>query len=509
MTAMGTLRLGLLLVGLGPGLARGLEVPVASEAEILAAIAGARPGDEIVIAPGDYLFDTSGISVRRPGTAAQPIVLRAAFPGCTRIVFSTPGSYTEGFKVAAPWWVFEDLIIEGACATDTQCEHAFHVVGEADSFTVRHCVLRNFNAQIKGNSEDPGTGRVFPDDVLIEGNEIYNDAIRQTDNPVTPIDVVGGRRWIVRGNFIHDAGKGQGNGVSYQAFLKGNGRDGLFEQNVVACSWLHAPGVGQARVGLSFGGGGSSPDPICEDGDCSIEHQDGLMRNNIILNCNDVGIYLNEALNCRVHHNTLYANAGIDVRFPPSVADLANNLLTGRIRARDGGSFTSTSNVETVGDAAFESWFADPAARDFTLVGDGSAFVDVGVVLAEVPDDYCGDARGPAPDVGAVEYTTSTCDATATPSTLVVPAGGRPTGPGATLRASKDVATASVALRWARAGDATWSLRRDGAPDVVGGATPFAVTTLPAFADGGVLTDGQTWFYVVRALEPCSGVEAD
>jgi high frequency lysogenization protein len=45
----------------------------------------------------------------------------------------------------------------------------------------------------------------------------------------------GGRRWQLRGNFIHDHAKGEGNGVSYAAFLKGNSRDGLIERNLVIC----------------------------------------------------------------------------------------------------------------------------------------------------------------------------------------------------------------------------------------------------------------------------------
>lgn len=482
-------------------------VPVSDEPGLLAAIGAAEAGDEIVLAPGDYFLTTSGVNVSRPGTAAEPIRVRAAVPGCTRIVFDTPGAWTEGFRVAAPWWIFEDLVVEGDCADDTQCEHAFHVVGEADYFVLRRCVLRNFNAQVKGNGEDVGLGRAWPDDVLIENNELFNDAVRDTGNPVTPLDIVGGRRWIVRGNFIHDAGKRGADGVSYQAFLKGNSRDGVFEGNVVACSWLHGPEPGQARVGLSFGGGGSGPDPICEDGDCSVEHQGGLMRNNVILRCNDVGIYLNEAMDCRVHHNTLYANAGIDVRFPPSTVDLRNNLLAGRIRARDGGTFTGGSNVEMVGDATFEAWFVDPAARHFALAGDGSAFVDRGETLADVMDDYCGAPRGAIPDVGALEYEGGACDTRLVPPLLLIPDGTPPMGPGASLRVRKAPAAGDLLLAWAAAGDGWWNVYRGEQPDVLALFRPLL--TSARTDDEGALGEGVSRFYVARAVEPCSGVEAD
>jgi hypothetical protein len=67
--------------------------------------------------------------------------------------------------------------------------------------------LHDFNAMIKGNGE--GNPYVFPDDVVIEGTELYNSTLRITGNPV----------------FIHDHGKEGGDGISYAAFLKGNSRE--------------------------------------------------------------------------------------------------------------------------------------------------------------------------------------------------------------------------------------------------------------------------------------------
>jgi parallel beta-helix repeat protein len=229
-----------------------------------------------------------------------------------------------------------------------------------------------------------------------------NATVRDTSNPVTPIDVVGGRRWILRGNFIHDHAKGGGNNVSYAAFLKGNSRDGIMERNLVICELNH---TGQVRLGLSLGGGGSGPDKICEDSTCTPEHQNGILRNNIIVNCPlDVGIYLNEAANTKLYHNTLYNTTGIDVRFEASTADVRYNVLDGKIRERNGGTSTETGNLAQVSDADFKAWFTDPAASDFSLV-DGAALVDKGSPLAEVTDDFCTNTREDgAPDLGAVEY---------------------------------------------------------------------------------------------------------
>ncbi|MEM9533819.1 MAG: choice-of-anchor Q domain-containing protein, partial [Pseudomonadota bacterium] len=224
-----------------------------------------------------------------------------------------------------------------------------------------------------------------------------------TGNPVTPIDIVGGRRWLVQSNFIYDFAKAGGNQISYAAFLKGNSKDGIMERNLVICERFH---TGQIRLGLSFGGGGSGPPGICEENTCTPEHEGGIMRNNLIVNCPaDVGIYLNEAASSQVHHNTLYNTTGIDVRFAASSVDLRNNLLGGgQIRNRDGGVSTEGSNLETVAISQMQAWFANPGLADFTLL-DGSGVVDQGEVVAAVTDDFCGTARSDgSPDIGALEY---------------------------------------------------------------------------------------------------------
>lgn len=394
----------LCLVALLPAPLIAAVVPVSTSAQLVSAINNASPGDVITLASG--IYDVSqNLQCDTDGTAAQPITVRAAALGQAVIRFNT----VEGFRVSAPHWIFENLDIQGLCLSHSDCEHAFHIVGRADFTRIRGSRMRDFNAAIKGNGE--GNPYVFPDDVVIEGSEFANSTLRMTGNPVTPIDVVGGRRWVIRSNFIHDHGKGGGDEISYAAFLKGNSRDGLFERNLVICERDHTGGI---RLGLSFGGGGSGPPSICEGGTCTPEHQNGILRNNVIVHCpNDVGIYLNEAQGTRVYNNTLYDTTGIDVRFAASTADLRNNLLMGAIRNRDGGTSTQGSNLTELAALQFATWFLDPPGTDFTLL-DGSQIVNRGQALSQVPDDYCGNLRSDGvPDVGAVEYDgDSPCDTT-------------------------------------------------------------------------------------------------
>lgn len=388
-------------------------VPVATSAQLLAAVAGAAPGDVITLAPGTYDV-AQNIFVRNAGTAAAPIVMRAARLGDAAIRFTrgAGGGFVEGFNVGVPHWIFENLDIEGVCATHSQCEHAFHIVAQADLTVVRDCRLHEFNAAIKGNGGTVDGVRFFPDDVLLEGNHIFNSTVRSTSNPVAAIDVVGGRRWVVRSNRIEDYAKGAGNLISYHGFLKGGSSDGLIERNLVFCERRHSGGI---RVGLSLGGGGGGTAQVCQDGICTPQHRRGTVRNNIVLNCPDVGIDLNAAADSQVHHNNVYDTFGIGLRHSTSSADLRNNLLSGSISTRDGSLASTGSNLEGITPAIFQAWFRDPANADFTLV-DGGSLVDLGEVIPsphQVSSDYCDHRRDGMPDIGAVEYGVAPpCDTT-------------------------------------------------------------------------------------------------
>ncbi len=393
------------------GAATTRDVHVTSSAELRTAVRDALPGDVIIVASGTYELG-GRISVERPGSSDAPITLRAGTEGDAQLRFDGAGGYAEGLQVMAPHWIIEGFDIVGTCPDDSSCEHAFHIVGAADGTVVRGNVMREFNAAIKGNGDGSGPPANFPDDVLVESNEIFNARARNTGNPVTPIDVVGGRRWVVRGNFIHDFEKGGGNQISYAAFLKGNSKNGLFERNLIVCEHLHRGGI---RLGLSFGGGGSQPERICEEGTCTPEHEGGIMRNNIVANCPaDVGIYLNAAADTKIYHNTIFNTGGIDVRFGSSTADLRYNILDGRIRERDGGTKLETGNAAASTDD-LRRWFADPDALDFGLT-DGASIVGAATTVDEVIDDFCGVERvDGAPDSGAIEYTSERpCDTSPT-----------------------------------------------------------------------------------------------
>lgn len=345
----------------------GAQHIVATADLLRAALAVAIPGDTITIAPGVYRFSGSmGIDAGRPGRPGAPIVVRALVPGSVRLEFDL----VEGFRVSSPHWRFENLDIRGVCSEDRYCEHAFHVYGGADHFAAVNNTISDFNAHFKIN----GVRGRYPDAGLIEQNTLGASHPRETANPVTPIDLVGSSNWVIRANVISDFIKLGGNGVSFGAFAKGAGSGNVFERNLVWCERQLTGHPGQ-RVGLSLGGGGTGKE-ACRDGRCITEQDRGIIRDNLILGCSDVGIYLNSAADSRVEDNTIVDTAGIDVRFPTSSARLEGNLVDGPIRSRDGGVLHEGDNRTTplwqvfAGLHPVRSLFADPATGDLRWRGE-------------------------------------------------------------------------------------------------------------------------------------------
>jgi len=426
-----------------PTMAR--DVSVADVPSLLQAIKVAKPADRIVLQPGRYRLKK--ILITRPGAANAPITLTALNPAQTRIETDA----TELFKLDAPYWVFENLDIRGG----KNAHHAFHIVGRADNAVLRGNHIVGFHASVKGNPQK----KLSPDNVVITGNAFYNEAPRETAEPVTLIDVVGGDNWRITKNFIADFSKGGGDGISYGAFLKGGGKGGLFERNLVMCEWRHK---GRRRVGLSFGGGGTFR---CMGPDCPLEHQKGVMRNNVIINCPEApGAYINRSRDIGVYHNTIFKSWGVMLRFKDTFATVQNNIMSGAVSLRQEAEVKSDDNIQTGyafaayspgairklkervsdydakfsnwiekadvmkmhstmdgfanwlgrssigrGDEVLQSLFHNPGMADFSLQK-GVAPPTVPYDHGAVKTDFCGRARGKAIFPGAIDFSTGPCD---------------------------------------------------------------------------------------------------
>jgi hypothetical protein len=380
---------------------------VANVAELSAAIQNAKAGDEIVLAAGTYAL--GNVDCKANGTAASPIVVRAATALAARIDFSG----VEGFKVAGAHCHFEGLDVHGVCANDASCEHAFHVFGGATGFVMRGNRVVDFNAQLKVNASISGVGNaVIPHQGLVEYNELYDTGPRNTGTPVTKLNIDTGDDWVVRGNVIRDFHRTSG-GVTYGVFLKSGGKRGLVERNLVLCSKDVTSAT--TTIGLSFGGGGTGNEFCAPAFDtsvpCSVEHEDGVMRNNIVASCSDVGIYVNRGKGSRILFNTLVGTAGIDFRFDTSSGEARGNVLSGVVRNRESSTATFADNLVRT-DAEFAAMYFAPLAGDLRSKagGDLSALLGKSTAVAGISDDYCARARGAAPlDLGALESSLGDC----------------------------------------------------------------------------------------------------
>jgi hypothetical protein len=357
---------------------------VGSVSDLLQAVRSARPGDVIEILPGKYRVTGRSIPTPSAGLPAAPITVRAGQLGRVVLEFDM----LEGFHVQQPHWTFENLEIVGVCSNDSDCEHAFHIVGAARSTVIRNNRVRDFNAHIKVN----GVSRAYPDAGIVQSNTLYNTRARKTANPVTPIDIVAANEWLILDNLIYDFVKLDGNQVSYGAFIKGGGARGRFERNLVICALaLHnQPGV---RVGLSFGGGGTGTE-FCRGGGCEFEHEQGYAVNNIVAHCNDSGIDVNRSKHITIAHNTVINTAGIDVRNHPASAAVSNNVVEGRIRERGGGWTVVANNWE----GSARRLFVDRDRLELAF----AERPETVPALAAVTHDICGELRASRTLPGAI-----------------------------------------------------------------------------------------------------------
>lgn len=379
-----------------PGNATDLQV--ASSAELFRAMSKAQAGQTILIAPGRYAINRP-LLTGAAGEAELPISVRAAKPGTVLLEVNS----SVGFRVAHPFWVFENLQLRGVCEEQGNCEHAFHIVGAARNTVLRNNLMEDFNAHLRVNGEGDGEGAAWPDDGLVQFNSLVNSRPRATQRVVAPIDIVGVNRWRVLDNRIAGFAKSISDQTAYGILMRGGGHGGRVERNLLVCqaqAVANNPGNPGIRVGLSFGGAGGDK-KFCRNQQCEPQHQAGLAANNVIAHCNDFGIDINQSTSILLAHNSLINTAGIDVRSAQSTATIYGNLLDGRIRQRDGAQAKLSMNeVQDLGH-----FLEHPDALDLRW----RHLLDSVPTLPLVADDFCGQARGSSSLPGAQRAAQAGC----------------------------------------------------------------------------------------------------
>ena len=142
------------------------DINVSSVEQLIGAMALARPGDRIVMAPGSYRL-SSMIEAVTSASAQQPIVLSAARVGEVALEFSQGAS----IEVKGAYWVIANLIVRGDC-DDRECPQAVIQHPSADVLTLRNVFASGFD-QLLSASRTPAPFALI-DGVTVIGGAATN-----------------------------------------------------------------------------------------------------------------------------------------------------------------------------------------------------------------------------------------------------------------------------------------------------------------------------------------------
>ncbi len=396
--------------GLPPPAGAVVDVLPADAPSLAGIVAGAASGTTIRLHDGFYDL-SCGDSGCRLSFATPGVTLRSASGNRDAVVLDGAYLTNELVSIHASGVVVADLTLMRAY------DHPVHVSGLAGS-PIAGILLHNLRIV------DPGQqgvkvnpiGDGYVDDSTAECCSIELTDVGRThvrDGCYTGgIDVHMARGWVVRRNRV--SGFWCDDGLSEHGIHFWRGcRDTVVEENLILdCARGVGFGLGETGTGRDY-----PDDPYPGVG--YKGHVDGVIRNNFVAAASpgllasadgfDTGVSLEQAYGARVVHNTVAStqeplSSSIEWRFPNSVVEVANNLASSDLLARDGASATSAGNLDTVP----LTWVTSVATGDLHLTAAAAPAVGGGVALpAGLADtDFDGEPRDSSPDVGADEVGT-------------------------------------------------------------------------------------------------------
>ena len=376
------------------------RVDVATYVELRDACQSAIPGDSIIIASGEYTITGNNriMITNRPG----PVLVRSASGDPASVIIQGVSMNEDIVEIIfnldnCPQWIFDGF------STRNTYYHAFKFDHGSTDCIIRNVFMRDHGeCGIKGTSDN--VAKTYPDRLLVEHCVIgFSTAAGSVHPVVEGIDAVGVNDWIIRSNRFINIQKSGFDSIAYAVFTKGNSSRTIIERNRFE----------DCFIGISFGGGGTSAQ-FFRDSNITFEHRDGIIRNNVIIRCNDAGIYINKGNNCKIYNNTLIqCVATIQLRFTESSGNVKNNLILPSsqnvteplVRIRDGATLISNTANLKAGAQEFINIIGASVGVNAQL-RELSGAIDKGVTLPDVPTDFILTPRpqGKAYDVGAFEF---------------------------------------------------------------------------------------------------------
>ncbi len=364
-------------------------VNVSTEPQLQAAVRALTSNTTIVIAPGTYVL-TSTLYVK----GVTNVGIRGATNNPDDVVLVGKGMAEPNYG-SVPFGIWTGNGVTGiTIANLTIRDLFFHPIifnAGTENPRVYNVHLMNAGEQlIKSNPDGAGGG---VDNGIVEYSVIEFATAAKNDY-TKGIDVQTARNWIIRNNLFRNivAPAGQIAGPGILAW-RGTS-DTLVEGNTF---------INCAR-GVMLG----------SDDYYSPSHSGGIIRNNIFFRSasqpGDVGIILSDSPGTQVVNNTLYVSgtygSPIEYRYAGTRNVLiANNLLDGIIKSRDGGTATLSRNYTGAGPGMF----VNASTGDLHLSALAVPAIDQGATTSAVTD-WDGQPRpqGAAYDIGADERGIST-----------------------------------------------------------------------------------------------------
>ena len=439
-------------VVLASAAARATTINVAP-GDTYAKIEGAKPGDEVVIAPGTYRFR---VYLTQQAPADKPIVIRAADPANPPVwdlsagyVENAPGSYTAGDRGRGCWQLSGATNIQISGLVITGCHSA-----DADSAGLRYYegtsgILLS-NVVFRGN--DNGlTGGSQASQITVEFCEFDANGtlLGSSSSPSHNIYVYGGN-FTLRYSFVHDPVQAQNFHIRAQ-------------QSVIEYNWFAraASYAGDLMTDDDYDGASTFTQSMTFRGNVIVQGTAQSNSSQIIAVYNDAraaGLTLNVTL----LYNTFVGPTGgraalvhlSNADGTTMNAELDDNIIAGttvatHVEMTSVGKVTGTHNwlptgADATGLAATvfgaNPGFTNAAQDDFTLAS-GSPAVGAAMALASgAPDhEYFRDEtvarmyrlRATAHDLGAFESTTAGAGVGPNGGVTVGPDGGSGGGTGA------------------------------------------------------------------------------
>ena len=364
-------------------------VSTVSKLQNAVSTANSNGGDRVIlVADGTYTL-SSGLYISAPN------VTIAGQSGDRNSVIiegdamSSSASVGNVITVAASNFTLEHVTLQKSR------NHLIQIRGErnADSPTIRHCILRDAYEQIVKVSVNTSNTSVSSDNGVVEDCLFEYTAGIGPQYYIGGIDAHSAENWVVRNNTFRDIISPSNTVAEYAIHFWNDSANNLVENNLII----------NCDRGIGFG--------LNSRGNVG-----GTIRNNMIYHADnrgqfaDTGISIHNSPNTSIYNNTIYMEHGypnaIEYRFSGTTnVQITNNLVNKAIRDQNGASGTESSNIEN----ASSSWFVNVSTGDLHLSGEISQVVDQGQSIAGLNSDFDGDVRpsGAGFDIGADEYSAS------------------------------------------------------------------------------------------------------